>query len=207
MLWQLANMDEKEANLLLARAGEGYAASLRREVELWRQKGENAQQLVLRLNFAEESAAWALEKLHKLYPGALSAEMESVLRDERAKLEALKEQTLRRTLALHGMTRPQPASSPIQGARPKLIRTFAGDADSEKIKALIAAEGSDSLMAKHEKNHALESCVLYWTCGRYDFEEIAERAVWENGGGDKEYVGQFLRILNRGGLVKAIPNS
>lgn len=207
MLWQLANMDEREADLLLARAGEDYAASLRREVELWQQKGENAQQLVNRLAFAEESAAWALQNLQKLYPGALSAEMESVLRDERAKLEALKEQTLRRALALHGMTRPQPASAPIQGARPKLIRTFAGDADGAKIKALIAAEGSDSLMAQHEKNRSLESCILYWTCGRYDFEEIAERAVWENGGGDKEYVGQFLRILNRGGLVKAIPNA
>ena len=126
-----------------------------------------------------------------------------MLADERAKLEFLREQALRRALAVCGLKRE--TAAPVAPANnPKLTRTFAGNADAKTINKLFEESGVPELIEQHKKNNELEFCVDYWTCGKFDAEEIAERAVWETGSGDREYVGRYLRLLNRAGLVKPV---
>jgi len=206
IIWTLANMRESDLDPLLARACESYVAALRRETDLWRAKNEPARALELRLNLTEEAAARALGDLRRLFPGELSATAQALLADERVKLEALKEQALRRALALAGLHRDE-AVSKAASDLPKLVRTFLGDPDAARIDKLFEESGSEELIRQHKENHTLESYVNYWTCGLFNFEEIADRALWECGSGDREYIGQYLRILNRAGLVKPVPSA
>ena len=206
IIWTLANMRESDLDPLLARACESYVAALRRETDLWRAKNEPARALELRLNLTEEAAARALGDLRRLFPGELSATAQALLADERVKLEALKEQALRRALALAGLHRDE-AVSKAASDLPKLVRTFLGDPDAARIDKLFEESGSEELIRQHKENHTLESYVNCWTCGLFNFEEIADRALWECGSGDREYIGQYLRILNRAGLVKPVSNA
>ena len=202
IVWSLANMAEADLDPLLSRACENYVAALRREAGLWKQNHESARALSRRLALTEEAAARALDGLHRLFPGELSAPVQAMLADERAKLSALREQALRRALALAGMRRDdEPSVKPVS-TLPRLTRTFAGDADKDRINQLFEESGSPALVEQHKKYKELESYIDYWTCGLFNAEEIAERAVWECGSGDRDFVGQYLRLLNRAGLVK-----
>ena len=203
IIWTLANMTEADLDPLLSHACENYIAALRRESDIWKQKNEPARALSRRLALTEQAAARALDGLRRLFPGELSAPVQALLSDERAKLSVLREQALRRALALAGMHRDEPSITPVSN-HPKLTRTFVGDADSKRIDQLFEESGSSALIEQHKKSEALESYINYWTCGLFDFEEIAERAVWECGSGDRDFVGQYLRLLNRAGLVKPV---
>ena len=204
VIWTLANMRESDIDPLLSRACETYISALRREVSLWHKKAEPAGALERRLILTEEAAVRALSGLRRLFPGELSATVQSLLADERVKLGALREQALRRALALAGLHRGEAAAPAGGEQQPKLIRTFLGDADSARIDAIFKESGSADLIERHQKNHTLESYINYWTCGLFSADEIAERAIWEYGAGDREFVGQYLRLLNRAGLVKPV---
>lgn len=207
IVWTLANMDESCVDSLLSRATENYLAALRREVSTWQSKQESPQQLERRLALTEEAAVRALSGLERLLCGGISDTLRSLLTDERAKLSALREQALRRTLALAGMRRELPASTAQPTTQARLIRTFLGDPYKARIDELFQQAGSQTLLEQHKKYGALESYIDYWTCGQFTCDEIAERAIWEYGSGDREFVGQYLRLLNRAGLVKPADNT
>ena len=203
ILWSLAHPDACNLDALLSQASENLLAALRRQVAIWEDRKEDAQGLEKRIRFTAEAALLALSDLSRLAPLSWNAVLTQLVHDERAKVSVLCEQALRRALALRGLTRPETAQ-PAQEGAPLLMRNFVGDHDEKQVKRLFEESGSPDLLKQHDDDHWVAATVDLWTTGKYTFEEIAERTLWECGKSDREFVGQYLRLMNRAGLVKQV---